>query len=124
MRYSPDQDPDAEQWLALDESDRLRIIEDYHRQMRIQVPNVSAHAVVHCIVENQIAEGATLPVKRTIARLITEGLDRHDAIHAVGKILMEHMNELMKDPSAEQFDCAAYFAELETITAKRWRNAV
>jgi len=37
-------------------------IEAYHRRARIRLPNEKVHAVIHAIVENQIALGDELPV--------------------------------------------------------------
>jgi hypothetical protein len=34
-RYDPDIPPDASDWLALDEDERLILVEDYHRDARI-----------------------------------------------------------------------------------------
>jgi len=46
------------------------------------------HGVAHVIVENQIAAGDSTVEPVTLARLMREGLDRHDAIHAIGSVLM------------------------------------
>jgi hypothetical protein len=53
-----------------------------------------AHAVFHVIVENQIAENLESAL-RAIVRLRVEGLDRHDAIHAVASVLFEHVQDLI-----------------------------
>ena len=124
MRYDANQNPAAAEWLALEEGERLHLVEEYHRRMRIQLPNPTVHAVAHCVVENQIAMGDELPVRQTLERLISEGLDRHDAIHAVGSVLMRHMYELMQHPTTAPVDQSVYFRELEDLTAKRWRDAV
>src|SRR4030095_6697149 len=100
------------------------LVEEYHRRMRVQLPNATVHAVAHCVVENQIAMGDELPVRRTLERLISEGLDRHDSIHAVASVLMKHMYELMQHPTTAPVDQSVYFRELEDLTAKRWRDAV
>jgi hypothetical protein len=31
QRYDPDEAPDAEEWLALDEQERIELVRDYHR---------------------------------------------------------------------------------------------
>jgi Domain of unknown function (DUF1841) len=124
MRYEANQNPDPAEWLALDEGERLHLVEEYHRRMRVQLPNPTVHAVAHCVVENQIAMGDELPVRRTLERLISEGLDRHEAIHAVGSVLMKHMYELMKHPATAPADQSVYFSELENLKAKNWREAV
>ena len=57
QRYDPLNAPDPQQWLLLDEKERLGLVEDYHRQARVELPNAKVHAVAHVIVENQIALG-------------------------------------------------------------------
>jgi hypothetical protein len=80
------------------------------------------HAVCHVIVENQFALGDELPVKRTVQRLMSEGLDRHDAIHAVGSVLIGHLTDLLAAPRTEigTDPNPRYYAELERLTAKDW----
>jgi hypothetical protein len=46
------------------------------------------HGTMHAIVENQVALGDATVVPATLTRLMREGLDRHDAIHAIGSVLM------------------------------------
>ena len=58
-----------------------------------------------------------------LARLMGEGLDRHDAIHAIGAVLIGHMSDLMKAGRAEGDPNLPYFAELERLTAEQWRRS-
>src|ERR1700733_3070308 len=62
-RYNPLEAPDAEQWLALDEQERIQLALDYHTRARVELPNATVHATVHVIVENQIALGDETPVR-------------------------------------------------------------
>ena len=87
MRYDPLRPPDAEQWLDLDEMERMDLVADYHRCARIKLPNPRLHATLHVIVENQILLADETPVAATLDRLLAEGLDRHDAIHAIASVL-------------------------------------
>ena len=87
MRYDPLRTPDAEQWLDLDEMERMDLVADYHRRARIKLPNPRLHATLHVIVENQILLADETPVAATLERLLAEGLDRHDAIHAIASVL-------------------------------------
>jgi hypothetical protein len=118
--YDPLKPPDPDQWRSIDEDARIQIVGDYHRRARIRLPNAKLHAVVHVIVENQIALGDETPVRRTVQRLISEGLDRHQAIHAVGSVLAGYVNDLARgaDPDAEPV--SAYYVALEQLTAKDW----
>ena len=121
--YDPKVTPNATEWLALDEGERIRLAEVHHRIARVKLPNLMAHAVFHAIVENQIAEGLE-PVIRAMNRLADEGLSRHDALHAIGSVLAEHLHETMTakhqdDPSTGQ---ARYDAAVERLSAKEWRR--
>jgi hypothetical protein len=121
--YDPLISPDPDAWLALEEQGRIELVMDFHRRARIRPPNAKVHAVLHVGVENQIAEGDALPVRRTLDRLMTEGLDRHDAIHAIGMVLIGHMNDLLKAGQVEGDPNIRYFAELERLTAAKWRQS-
>jgi len=122
-------EPDPDDWLATDEQSRIDVIESYHRREGIAVERATLHATMHAVVENQIAEGDQLPVRRILLRLMAEGLDRHEAIHAIAAVLAGHINELMRTPALQtrlaerQSDDelnAAYFSELEKLTAEDW----
>jgi hypothetical protein len=76
----------------------------------IEMPSAKAHAMAH-VVETQIAEGDALPVRRTLERLMREGLDRHDAVHAIGMVLMTHIHDLLEAGDAEGNPKPKYFAE-------------
>ncbi len=123
QHYDPLDAPGFEEWLALDEQERIALARDYHGRARIRVPNVAAHAAVHAIVETQIALGDETPARRTAQRLMDEGLDRHEAIHAIGSVLVEFMTDLMKAPESGGDPNVAYFAALERLTAANWLSA-
>jgi hypothetical protein len=74
-RYDPEVAPDAEDWLALDEGERIQLVEWYHRETRADLPKAARplHASVHVVVENQLALNDE-PVIRALARLMKEGL--------------------------------------------------
>ena len=124
--YDPLVEPDPVEWCALDEQVRIGLVTAYHERARVQLPDeaMAIHAVVHVTIENQIAEGEELSVKRIAQRLMVEGLDRHDAIHAIGSVLAPHLLDLMKGEisTAAEFN-ARYFAELELLTAEAWRRS-
>src|SRR5262245_33464432 len=87
MRYDPARPVDAEEWSQLVEGEQIELVVEYHRQARIRIPNLRLHAGLHVTVENQVLLGDETPVAATIERLIGEGLDRHDAIHAIASVL-------------------------------------
>jgi hypothetical protein len=100
----------------------MRIVEEYHRRAGVRLPNVAAHAAIHAVVESQIALGDEIPVRDTARRLMAEGLDRHDAIHAIGSVLAGFMNDFLRNPpaNADTDPNEQYFAELQELTASGW----
>ena len=90
-RYDPNKTPNPEQWLATDEAVKTHLVEQYQRKKKIRLPNARIHAVLHAVVENQVAMGDEIPVRATLLRLMREGLNRHDAVHAVGTVLANHI---------------------------------
>jgi hypothetical protein len=69
-RYDPSEAPAPEEWLDIDEAERVRLVEGYHRRAHGRLPNVVVHATFHVIVENQTALGDEIPVRRTLDRLM------------------------------------------------------
>jgi hypothetical protein len=51
---------------------------------------------------------------------MAEGLDRHEAIHAIASVLAEFMHDLVKKPEASGKSNQAYFAALQGLTAEGW----
>ena len=84
------------------------------------MPNATVHATAHAIVESQIALGDETPARRTAQRLMDEGLDRHEAIHAIGMVLFEFMNDLLNAPLSDADPNVPYFVALERLTAEDW----
>jgi hypothetical protein len=123
-QYDPLKSPDPKAWLALGEQERVDLIQDYHRREQITLPNETAHAVVHAVVENQIALGDELPVKRTLHRLMAEGLDRHDAIHAIGSKVANAFLDILKSDASGADPNPAYCASVEQLTAEDWRRSI
>lgn len=128
LEYDPFVEPDPDQWLALDDEERIDLVMAYHRRAGIRFPRAKVHAMFHVVIENQIAD-AELPVRGTVERLMAEGLDRHEAIHAVGSVLAAQMHDLMRKfeqgnanpgTGSGEDSNVAYFAELEALTAEQW----
>jgi len=63
QRYDPLEAPDPDEWLALGEQERLDLVQEYHRRARIRLPNAKVHAVLHAIVEAQIALADETPAR-------------------------------------------------------------
>ena len=123
LRYDPDHGPPAREWLAVDEADRIEAVVRYHRRAGVRLPNVRLHAVIHVIVENQLA-GAWAPAVDALARLRREGVGRHDAVHAIGALLATHMADVTRGAVIGPDPNAPYEAALAELTAERRRQRV
>jgi uncharacterized protein DUF1841 len=122
-RYDPEVAPVAEDWLTLDEGERIQLVEEYHRDARIPLPKRarSLHASMHVVVENQLASNDE-PVVRALARLMKEGLSTHDAVHAIGSLVAEEVYDLLKQAEPPDTVRARYYAAVERLTAGGWRT--
>jgi len=119
--YDPDTSSSAIEWLALDESERIELVAAYHRHKKIRLPDAQLHAVIHVVVENQVALGEEV-VANTLARLQTEGLSRHEALHAIGSVLVDDLYELMRESAAGPNQAyGRYLDRLGALTGGNWR---
>lgn len=119
--YDPNIDPNPEEWLSIDEQLRIQLVEQFHERAKIQSPNPKAHAAVHAMVENQLAEQLP-PVVRAIERLKMQGLTRRDAIHAIGPVITEQFYAMTKNPELANDGNAQsrYDAAVGRLTAQQW----
>ena len=118
MHYDPDKPVDAAEWLALDEGEQQLVVERYHKRARIRLPSRRVHAIIHAAIETQVAQGHPA-ASRALERMLAQGLDRHDAVHAVGSVMAKHMFDIMKH--GQSFDEKAYATDLDALSAERWR---
>ena len=123
LDYDPETQPDAQSWLAMDESERISLVIAFHQERKLEAPNEQMHAVIHTVVENQAAMGKETPVPETLSRLMGEGISRHDAVHAVGTVLANRMWETMRGEGPPVDQNAAYAGELRKLTAEGWRRS-
>ena len=120
-RYDPKQAPDPREWKALDESEQIVLVEQYHKRERVELPNAAVHAVFHVVVENQAVMGDEMNVSKTLDRLQADGLERHDAVHAIGSVLAGHLNGMMGEQAAV-FSSDDYASDLDALTVEKWRE--
>ena len=120
--YDPDTPPVPADWLQTDEGERIELVSAYHRDRNVKLPNSQLHALIHVVVENQLASGEEV-VMRTLARLQAEGLGRHDALHAIGSVLAEDLYALMRtaDDAKSSNIYDRYLKRLQNLEAKNWR---
>ena len=119
QKYDPMLEPDRGWWEQLDDDERISMVMEHHQEADIELPDEYAHALLHVVVENQCALGEETPVEAVLFRLVDENLDRHDAVHAIASVLVNHMHELMHGEDAA-LDNDDYYAELEKLTAEKW----
>jgi len=122
MRYDAQKAPDPEEWLELDESQRLDAVMAYHRRNRLSVgQSARMHAATHVIVENQVAMGDMTVVPATLERLMQEGLDRHDAVHAIGSVFIQIFYDEATGNKHPDIN-AEYGRQVAMLTAESWRS--
>jgi hypothetical protein len=117
--YDPLKAPDAGQWLALDEQERISLVDKYHKKARIALPNRIVHASMHAVVENQLAQDLPV-VQDALSRLMAEGIDRHDAIHAIASVLADHIWQVLRDNQPGGDMNERYYQALRTFTFADW----
>ena len=123
-RYNPLSTLNAERWLAEEDAEKLDRVMRSHRREGLDASQLKVHAVLHTIVENQFAMGNATPVPEAMDRLITEGLDRHEAIHAVASKLTEHPWDILHVETQPSDDLhEPYFDAVRQLTAEEWLNS-
>ncbi|MDO3386328.1 hypothetical protein QWI17_10805 [Gilvimarinus sp. SDUM040013] len=123
-QYNPLVAPDSEEWLGLSEGDRIDSVRSFHEHSDgsdfEDDQALSIHCAIHVVVENQLAlKVEHLP--ETLSKLKRQGLDRHEAIHAIGAILSEEIFKIYRGETSE-FSTSLYRRKLEKVTAKRWKK--
>ena len=123
MRYDALKAPDPQDRLDLDEQERIDQVIEYHRRHHPSMgQSAKLHGVAHVVVENQIARRAPA-VREALARLMRESLDRHDAVHAVGSVVMGIVFDAVHMEGKGGGDInAKYVDELATLTVESWRS--
>lgn len=118
MRYDPLIGPAAETWLGLEDGERAEVVFRYHKRRGARAGNLRFHAIIHATVETQLAEGHA-GATAALERLLGQGLDRHEAIHAIGSVVAEQIHAAMQGVA---FDAAAYEQRLSQLDAASWRR--
>ena len=120
--YNPFAAQDSALWLETDESERIELVLNYHEQCDDDIPEdgKKMHSLIHVVVENQLALGEKYVVN-TLSKLERQGLDRHDAIHAIGAVLSAGIYDSLKG-TTEEFTVKKYRKRLEKLSAKRWNK--
>ncbi len=114
--YDPSIAPDPAEWLALDESARTALVEKYHRTAGETAGNMVLHATIHTVVENQVALNDPPEVARKLRGLVAGGLDRHQAVHALGAAVTEMIVGVSKGQAGDPV--RRYVGSVQRLTAK------
>ncbi len=117
MLYNPERPVDAEAWSKLNETEKISLVLDYHRVSNISLQNPDLHAATHVAVENQILLGDEAPVAAALDRLMSGGLSRHNAIHAIAATLTRTMQGAMNQTGVGDVK-SAYYKEVSRLTTK------
>ena len=100
-------------WLTLEDSKRVELVLASHAHLGTGHPrtsNVRVHSAMHVVVENQLAAGDPMEARPTRARLVDEGLDRHQAVHAMGQVVAELTFSVLKREAGASENVAARLA--------------
>ncbi len=120
LTYDADAAPDPSSWLSADEDIRLAAVRAHHDTLASHppMPNAKMHALMHVVVENQLAAGDPPDATRTLERLIASGASRHAALHAVASVVVAEMHAVMNGGRAYDRDAAS--AALARLRADDW----
>ena len=96
---------------------------EYHRAAGIKLPNSTVHAIIHAVIENQIAM-AHPPVVQAMDRLAKGGLSRHECVHAIGSVFARELFGALRQESgdAAQSLTKGYDLAVEELTVTSWRK--
>jgi hypothetical protein len=121
--YDPTLNLEPAKWGLLDEDEKLQLVQKYHERFDPDMPDLGLHSVVHTIVENQVALGGETPVAANLVRLVSEGLDRHDAVHAIASVLVNYLHEMLSGSDTKDQN-EQYFEALAELTAEVWNSQI
>lgn len=121
VKYDPQKNPNPGIWLSLSEAERVFEVQKYHTDAGIPPPkNATLHALFHVVVENQIALGDEFIARATLERLMDEGLDRHEAVHAIGSVVAGHAYKAVNEKDQIGDAAAVYKQKLKALSAADW----
>jgi len=117
--YNASRNINSALWLNLDEAVRLELIEEYVEDFEKEIDSSkkNIHASVHMVVENQLALGEE-PALNAYSRLLRQGLNRHETIHAIGAVIFADIYEAMQNKDNKPI--TSYKSRLRKLTAKKW----
>jgi hypothetical protein len=121
MKYDPLVSPECQTWLDMEEETQISVVREYHKSSAPERLKEDLHAAFHVMIENQLALSEK-PVRETMKRLTNEGLDRHEAIHAMSAVLTEHMYDVVHRGSSGSNTKEMYYQDLTHLVASEWKE--
>lgn len=113
--------PDPLAWLETGDEARIDLVIAYHIGIGDVGDNQRAHALLHAIVENQVATGGEMaPVQERLRQLMEQGLDRHDAVHAIAYVVGRHMDWMALGRRGDDPGYPRYFRELKRMSGSKY----
>jgi hypothetical protein len=104
--------------MATDDGPKRAAIEAHHRTLGVVAPPI--HAELHLVVENQLAAGDPPEARAALDRLVGDGLDRHEAIHAIGSVVATALWNITRTEAPVGRD--AMVRALAELGASDWRT--
>jgi hypothetical protein len=118
--YDVGNPPPPDEWLAMDENDRIAVVEEAHVRTRAAVgSSANAHAAIHVAVENRLAAGDAVVVA-AYDRFRAAGLERHTTIHALASVMTTHMMAVLEH--REGFSQAEADRDYEALDPAPWKR--
>jgi hypothetical protein len=110
---------DSDDWLELDEAQRLARVEEAHARDGSQVgENARVHAAMHVIVENRLAMKDDAVVA-AYDRLRAAAVSRHETIHALASVVAAQLFDQVAEKRAHAPEDDDAFADLDPTD---WRS--
>ena len=121
--YDPLAAPIPREWLALSDFERIDLVEAFHVECGDFGDSLRLHASVHVVVENQLAVREPSEAAQALERLMRQGLDRHEAVRAIGAVLAEFLLPILgSSTNPPPFDEPGYREGLRRASPGSWRG--
>ena len=119
--YDAEEDPDPEAWLDMDEIDQQLWVQAYHEAVKPHAPppDPRLHASMHVVAETWLALGDPPEARAALERLTSQGLSRHDAVHAIASTLVNQVREMPRD---RRPDIRSLSRDLAALTRESWEK--
>ena len=98
LTYDAIKGPNAEEWLAADEQERLIAVKAWHAQNGLPTGEIEElHAIAHVVAEYNLADSPPPALVRAFAAAQARGVCRHGAVHAIGMAVTEAIHGIMSE---------------------------